>query len=151
VLNCVFYPAQQKDCRWLWQLRQHPTVAGQSLSPESIPYIKHYRWYRKLLSSQTRHLYIFTNIESMDRLGFVRSEEYGDGLMLSWAIDPNLQGQGVGKVMLETWCLHSQKDLWAQIKTNNEASKTIAARMGFYQKSLQDDVGLWLRPHTHLA
>ncbi|MEY4590591.1 MAG: hypothetical protein RL497_2667, partial [Pseudomonadota bacterium] len=121
MLTTAFRPAQAKDCRWLWQLRQHPSVAAQSLNAEPIPYRQHCRWYTQLLKDPQRQLSIFFLAESNSNLGYIRAEPYADDYLLSWAIDPELHGQGFGKHMLRTWCEVNPRTLWAQIKPTNVA------------------------------
>ncbi|HMW50165.1 MAG TPA: GNAT family N-acetyltransferase [Marinagarivorans sp.] len=145
----TFRPANQSDCRWLWQVREHPSVAMQSLNPSPIPYIKHCRWFRHLLRSQQRRLDIFIDDISGQRLGYIRAEPYQTGQLLSWAIAPEFHGQGLGKQMLSSWCQAAETTLWAQIKAENSASKAIAAQARFTQIEEKNGIETWLKTLTY--
>jgi UDP-2,4-diacetamido-2,4,6-trideoxy-beta-L-altropyranose hydrolase len=149
VLTANFRPAEQSDCRWLWQLREHPSVAMQSLNPTPIPYQQHCRWYRQLMRDEHRHLDIFVDAATGNKLGFIRAEPYEHGQILSWAVEPNFQGQGIGTLMLRAWCEGARTTLWAQIKSGNAASEAVAARVGFIKVEEQADVDVWRKDLMH--
>lgn len=144
-----FRPAHRGDCRWLWQVREHPSVAKQSLNPTPIPYIRHCRWFRHLLSSNQRRLDIYADTQSSTPLGYLRAEPYQTGQLLSWAIAPEFHGRGLGKQMLASWCQMANTPLWAQIKAENFASQAIAAQANFSKISEVNGIQTWARSHTH--
>ena len=119
-------------------------MAIQSLNPAPIPYIKHCRWYRRLKGNPALRLSIYIG-PTGERLGYIRAEPYETGQLLSWAISPAFQGQGLGKVMLRQWCEKTPGNLWAQIKTHNFASQKIAKSAGFNCEHENNGIQLWLR------
>lgn len=145
MLNPEFRPANLSDCRWLWQVREHPSVAIQSLNPAPIPYIKHCRWFRYLLNNKERRLEIFIDATSNTRLGYLRAEPYQTGQLLSWAIAPEFHGQGLGKCMLASWCQAVDTPLWAQIKAENLPSQAIAAHAKFIKLEEKNGIETWAK------
>lgn len=150
----AFRPATRTDCRWLWQLRNHPSVAAQSFSTEPIPYKNHCRWFRNFRADGKRQLDIFlldipeqhAPQELMDvRVGYVRADPFETGRILSWAISPSHQGRGLGALMLQRWCAGQTQRLWAKIKSTNEASKAIARKAGFSHLNTENATELWRR------
>jgi RimJ/RimL family protein N-acetyltransferase len=148
VLGAEFRAADFSDCRWLWQVRSHPSVAEQSLNSAPIGYLKHCRWYKQLLQDNHRQLLIFSDCQNGARLGYIRAERYETGQLLSWVIAPELHGQGLGKRMLSTWCQSARNCLWAQIKSSNLASQAIAASVGFSRIKSDKGVELWSRQRS---
>lgn len=149
MITAAFRPITRADCRWLWQLRNHPSVAAQSFSTEPIPYKNHCRWFRNFRADAKRQLDIFQldNLAYNEdcRVGYVRADPYEQGQILSWAITPLQQGKGLGALMLQRWCAGQQQRLWAKIKSTNEASKAIAHKAGFNYFSTANGTELWQR------
>lgn len=145
----MFRLANKSDCRWLWQVREHPSVAIQSLNPNPIPYLHHCRWFRQLLHNDQRRLDIFIERRSGTRIGYLRAEPFQSGHLLSWVIAPEFHGRGFGKQMLAHWCQIETTPLWAQIKTANISSKKIAAHAGFMKIASEDGLETWVRNMTY--
>lgn len=149
MITASFRPIARADCRWLWQLRNHPSVAAQSFSTEPIPYKNHCRWFRNFRADAERQLDIFQldNLAYNEdcRVGYVRADPYEQGQILSWAISPTYQGKGLGAQMLQLWCGGQPQPLWAKIKTANHASKAIASKAGFNYLSEDKGTELWQR------
>jgi len=98
-----------------------------------------------LLKSNQRRLDIFIDAITDTRIGYIRAEPFQSGQLLSWAVTPQLHGQGFGKLMLNRWCELATTPLWAQIKKENKASQSIAAHAQFLRVYEKDGIETWSR------
>lgn len=136
--------ASLSDARVLFTLRNHPQVREQSHNTEKLRFSDHQKWLENFLEDRAKCILIAE--EDGYFIGMVRFEKAEDAYLMSWAISPEVQGQGFGKVVVSDAIDIMDGDVFsAEIKQNNFASIKIAEYIGmqlikeskgvlFYQK-----------------
>ena len=128
--------AKEEDCRYLFDLRNHPIVRKASFNSKKIDYADHKVWFTKTLNNPNRKIFIVLN-ENSQKIGMVRFDKEEDYAEISIAISPNIHGKGYGTKILIKGCEKyfeeeiTVKFIIAEIKKNNIASIKAFTNAGF--------------------
>ena len=140
--NLALRPAIQLDAKSLFNLRNHPEVRRRSNNPDEIDFKTHCQWFDKVMLDQNKKILIAE--QDAQFVGMVRFEKTDEAYLMSWAVSPEVHGQGIGKSMLKN-AIESMGNhrLVAEIKEDNLASISIAESAGMTQVGKTKDTLLY--------
>ena len=129
--------ARKKDCRFIFQLRNHPKVREHFFDDREIDYSEHKKWFENNLQRDDRIILLAYN--KSKAIGVIRFDLVKADLQVAEIdiyVAPELQGQGLGKNILlegENWVRKNTqfKELIARVKDENQASVKMFTRCGF--------------------
>jgi RimJ/RimL family protein N-acetyltransferase len=122
-------PATERDIELLWLWRNDPVTRSQSRNTDPISWKAHLRWVRSALGDPGRKILIGERDSNpVGNVGFHRVD--GD-MEVSIVVAPGERGKGVGRAMLSTACADMPGDLYAAVRTGNEASRRLFESCGF--------------------
>jgi len=120
--------AKLTDSKKLFDLRNHPKVREYSHNTDKISFDEHKKWFEKTMLDDSKQIFIAQ--EKDDFVGMVRLELIDNACLMSWAIFPEFQGSGFGKIMVNMAAKTIDCTLKAEINNNNSASMKIADHIG---------------------
>jgi RimJ/RimL family protein N-acetyltransferase len=143
-------PAEEDDAHLLFQWRNDPVSARNSLNNNPLEWNEHKAWLDQSLKNPTREILIGFwggnyDYEPIHSCGTIRFDELpaGLGLEVSINIDPNLRGRGLGRDLLRAGIeRHSNRRLFATIRGENVASLIIFLASGFFLEEYNPISGL---------
>lgn len=131
-----------KDCDLLFNWRNEKACRENSLNTDEVPYETHCAWFEKRMNDKDTLIYICMLADQC--VGQVRLDMEGTIGTISYSIDPNYRGQGIGVKMLE--CLEREPEVWervsklhAQVKVTNVASQFCFEKLG-YKKECNEEL-----------
>ena len=136
--------AEEDDCRFLFDLRNHPIVREASFNTDEILIDQHEAWFEKTLKDSNTIIFVGLN-DSEERYGMVRFTKEGNKATISVAISPSLHGEGYGTSLLKECCgLYLSQEMQvheiiAEIKKSNVASMRSFSRAGFVETNPEND------------
>ncbi len=123
-------PARMDDAALLFEWANDPDVRAASFNSEPIGATEHVKWLAKRLPEGGFYI-----AERMDgrRLGYARVERTGE---IAVSVDKPLRNQGLGRRLIVMASARAVDELglvevWARVKTENEASLVAFAAAGF--------------------
>jgi RimJ/RimL family protein N-acetyltransferase len=120
--------ASLKDVEILLKWRNDNATRMVSHTTDEVKLEKHLEWLKATLQNRNRNLYVAE--ENGIPVGTVRAD-YDDGIYeLSWAVSPEVRGQGIGKRMVSLLANRIKEPIRAEVKQGNEASSKIAEFSG---------------------
>jgi len=128
--------AKEEDCKYIFDLRNHPLVRKASFNPDKIDYETHKKWFAKTLDNPNRKIFIALN-ETLKKIGMVRFDKEWNSAKINIAISPDMHGKGYGTKLLMKGCnKYFKKELTvkfiiAEIKKDNIASIKAFTKVGF--------------------
>ena len=138
MLPCRLRPVVQRDKAFLFKLHNTPSIRAVSLHPEPIQWSEHEGWFTRLLHDPGM-LGRIIEAEGNGPIGCLRLETEGRFILLSVAVSPVAQGQGVG-----SWAIaegtrlrrthYEPYILAAKILRSNLASKEAFRKAGWEMK-----------------
>ena len=128
--NLILREAVIEDATNLLEWRNHPSTRRASFDSKPINYSEHMKWLHEKLADEKCVIYIAEH--NGHAVGMVRAEEIKDEYELSWVIAPDKRGQGHGKHMLKAILTKLDKQAYAKIRQDNEASLKMAESSGMY-------------------
>lgn len=153
--------ATPQDCRFVWQVNNHPSVRAQSISTGSIPWSDHQGWYRGVLERADRLLWIAQANDTS--VGVVRFDIDARSVSaeISVALAPSARGRGLGKRLIAEASRRACDDaklrtLIAYIRPENKASLHAFEAAGYrpVTREKAQDILLWryeYQPPSQLA
>ena len=125
-------PAEENDAHLLFQWRNDPVAARNSLHNNPLQWIEHKAWLDSVLEDKSRNIFI-AEFEPDRPFGMIRLDWLPDGpAAISINIDPYLRGKGMGKALLkQTIAQFPKTRLFATIRSENVASLIIFLASGF--------------------
>ncbi|MGY5871401.1 MAG: GNAT family N-acetyltransferase [Candidatus Thorarchaeota archaeon] len=136
--------AEEDDCRFLFDLRNHPTVREASFNTDEILFDQHKAWFEKTLKDSNTIIFVGLD-DSEERYGMVRFTKDGNKATISIAISPSIHGEGYGTSILKEGCglfLSQEKEVHeiiAEIKKSNVASMRAFSKAGFVETEPEND------------
>jgi len=126
--------AKTNDCRFLYELRNHPDVRNACFETSEIKYADHEKWYADSLGNPNRTILI-GEIDNKT-IGMVRFDLKEDVSTVSVAVMPGSQKKGIGTEMLDSACEKYFKNthvyaISAEIKKSNIPSFKAFSKAGF--------------------
>ncbi|HEX3049196.1 MAG TPA: GNAT family N-acetyltransferase, partial [Aggregatilineaceae bacterium] len=128
-------PAQESDCRMIWEWANDPGTRANSFSSDPIPWETHVRWFENQLRDATKMLLIASQGER-GAIGQVRFAIDAPEATISVAVDSQWRGQGYGSKLIfrasqRVFQTTSVQLIYAYIKTDNPASRRAFAQAGY--------------------
>lgn len=140
----TFRPATQKDSKFLFELRNDPSVRKKSATTHEIKWEEHDAWLTKSLKMPDRHLFIIKLGEK--EIGQIRFDKETDSntAEVSIALYSEHRGKGIGSQVLKEGCNFAftkfkYDTLSARIKKENTASIKAFEKNGFTEKEQKED------------
>ncbi|MCG3110387.1 MAG: UDP-2,4-diacetamido-2,4,6-trideoxy-beta-L-altropyranose hydrolase [Candidatus Manganitrophus sp. SB1] len=110
-----------------------PEVRKNAFHTETIPWVTHKEWFAKKLNDPKSHLYVF-DAEGLP-VGQIRFDKEGDEARIDYSLDTLVRGRGWGSRLVSLGLeLLEKKEairLRAEVKPDNEASRSIFLSLGF--------------------
>ncbi|PRP95378.1 Spore coat polysaccharide biosynthesis protein SpsE [Enhygromyxa salina] len=129
-------PAKKGDADIIHRWANDPMTREASFSPEPIPLVDHVAWFCRELERADHHLFIVQH--QGDPVGFVRLNtipEHQGVCLVSINIAPEARQRGIGTATLKAAVAVAKelnfKQIQAQIRPSNEASRRAFTRAGF--------------------
>lgn len=138
--NLRLRKAEEKDCRFLFDLRNEEEVRKNSFQTQLIPYEQHEIWFRRKLAEEQTKIFILE--QGQQPVGEVRIDICDGEAEISYALCKEARGHGYSKWMLaelerrageEFWC----RGLIAEVKTGNTASRKIFQFLKYREKETE--------------
>ena len=134
--NYLVRPANKKDSKRIWEIRNHPISRKYSGNSEKIFFARHNLWFKnKYFNGQDNYCFV---LKSKDGLvvGYCRLDldNINNYYIISIAIDPNHHGQGLGhRLMRDTLSQFARwrKGIFAEIKKENLGSIRLFQKNNF--------------------
>lgn len=140
--------AKKKDCKDIFKWRNNQITREMSHTSEVINWDKHYEWYCNSLDMESRILLICENScnEKIALVSFNISELKA---VISINLNPTQRGKGLGRLCLtksiEVFYIEFSeiKNLLAEIKKENIASKKIFLAAGFEKYNTKNNIDFY--------
>ncbi len=128
--------ATREDSKRIWEIRNHPDVRKISGNPEAFPFDRHDSWFEeKYFARKGDHCFVLqANDENV--VGYCRIDQAKGNYLVSIALDPSLQGKGLGSMLLresisESFGPSVKNGVLAYVKRNNPDSYRFFVKNGF--------------------
>lgn len=140
-------PASYRDAGMLWLLANSTDVRRQAVSSASIPWTGHVQWFEDRLAGPDTDIFVL----EMDGLpvGQIRFDINDRTATVNYAIDASVRGRGWGAALVKMGIerLSEQRagrpeTVVAHVKTENEPSLRVFARLGFGRADEHPEDGL---------
>lgn len=126
--------ATLSDSEQIWKIRNRPEVRKNSHNSTAIPFSKHAAWFRKQYFSNGNN-YCFVAKYNDLVIGYCRYDYNSEKehLLVSIAIDPTMQGKGIGNDLLKNTLsmITSNIKIRAEIHINNLPSLKLFKKNNF--------------------
>ncbi len=128
-------PAEERDCRLLWEWANDPAVRGASFCQDFIPWEQHVSWFQSRLRDQNTRIMMAMNSHQAE-IGTVRFNLEGDRAVVSISLDHRARGKGQGSAILkmavnELFRSSQAIAIDAYVKPHNEASQKLFESASF--------------------
>lgn len=127
--------ANEEDCRFVWEVNNHPAVRAQSISTDPIAWDDHAAWFTRTLSRLDRRLYV--GWVGRERIGVVRFDRAAepDDWVVSIALASEKRGRGLGAALLrasrEAMARRDARGIVAFIRPDNTPSLRAFTAAGY--------------------
>lgn len=126
----------------LFEWRNDDLTVQNSINSNTVEWESHVKWLRYSLQSNGCKLLIAYH--DGRAAGTVRFNYHDGFAIMSWTVAPDHRGKGIGAAMLKQAIKSERdKDLIAEIKEANVASKRIADNCGFHLEATKDGIETW--------
>lgn len=134
----IIRKAQISDSRFIYDIRNHPTVRRVSLKKEKINFKEHKTWFLKKYFGKHKNFCFVADIKKRV-IGYCRIDLTGGVFFISIALHPDYLGRGYGSRLLKDSLeiINTNKKIMADVRENNVASLKFFLRNNFviYKKS----------------
>lgn len=124
-----FRRATMADVDLLFVWRNDAHTRAMSRSGDEISFADHLAWLDKSLADARRELFICRDDDAP--IGVIRRDDEGAVRELSWTLNPDCRGRGLGKAMLLNFVTQFPAPYRAEVKTGNVASRKMCLYAGF--------------------
>ncbi len=129
-MNLTLRKAVEEDGEQLFVWRNDPRVYHHYHNAQPVSREDHFQWLSLSLDNKMRDIYIVELVGN--RVAMIRFDyDCEEKANLSWAVDPEWQGRGIGVAMLKKAREFYSGTLFAEIKKENTASIKMAEAVGF--------------------
>jgi len=138
----ILRPAEEKDCKLLWEWRNEKAVRESSFSSEYVLWEEHKKWFQKKLRNKNSIILIIQNSANKE-IGQVRFDmNRNDSAEVDIGICKEERGKGYGLHGLKMACNYifknsSMKSVTAYIKKDNLISLNTFLKSGFISSGLR--------------
>lgn len=142
--NLILRKATSEDCDLLYNWRNEKECRENSLNTDEVPYETHCAWFDRRMQDKDTLIYI--GMVGKQCVGMVRLDIEGVIGKISYSIDCNFRGQGLGVCLLQT--LENEDEvqerislLHAEVKKTNPASMRCFEKLGYVmgKNTVQDN------------
>jgi UDP-4-amino-4,6-dideoxy-N-acetyl-beta-L-altrosamine N-acetyltransferase len=139
-LDGIIRPMISADLEQVLTWRNHSEIRRYMLSPSEILFAHHARWFERVSTDFTRHLFIYE--ENGQSLGFVQFERTGCVEVSNWGFyaapdAPKGTGKKLGTVALNyAFSTLGMHKVCGQALAFNEASIGLHSKLGFRQEAV---------------
>ncbi|MBU1196536.1 MAG: UDP-2,4-diacetamido-2,4,6-trideoxy-beta-L-altropyranose hydrolase [Proteobacteria bacterium] len=132
----VLRSARINDAKLLYDWANEKETRAASFNPDPISWEAHLAWFEQKISDQNTWIYIARNHMNND-IGMIRFDKTEDFFKISYLIDKNFRGQGLGSGILKAGIEKIKSDIKlpaqfaGEIKTDNPASIKSFENCGF--------------------
>lgn len=127
--------AKPDDCVEFFNWANDPTVREQSLSPSTIQWGDHKKWFSEKISSASCEIYVLE--ASGLPVGQVRFDLIGDYAEIDYSLDKITRGRGWSPTLLEksieAYRRRQATSLYAVVKRSNTPSRSALMKAGFQE------------------
>ena len=125
----------KNDAKLLFNWANEPIARANALNPKIILWDEHIAWLTRKLADESVYMYVFVD-EQQNNIGVIRFEKNIEGFVISYSIDKEYRGKGLGTVILEKGmeklCQIVENPIFiGYVKKGNIASEKIFDRLGF--------------------
>ena len=137
-------PAEEKDCKLLWEWANDPEVRAASFCQDFIPWEQHVSWFQSRLRDQNTRIMMAMNSHQVE-IGTVRFNLKGNRAVVSISLDQRARGKGQGSAILrmavnELFRSSDAIAVDAYVKPHNEASQKLFEKTSFQRFSSMEIV-----------
>ena len=140
-MDILLRKATMDDGELLLKWRNDPRIHQYYFNPMPVPHDEHFAWFKFSLEGSSREIYIAET--GGKPVGMLRVDKSADKKELSWAVDPDMQGKGIGTALLKEGRRLLAGELIAEIKAENIASIKMAKAAGFVLEKEENGVLLF--------
>jgi deoxyribonuclease-4 len=138
-----FRLAEEKDMKFLFELRNDPIVIKNSLISNKVEWNEHKKWFTDALKNHKRRIFIVIFKEK--DIGQIRFDENKDSAEISVSLVAEYRGKGCGSTILKQACEFgfsnfNYNKIIAKIKEDNIASIKSFTRIGFLEKVKENSI-----------
>ena len=132
----ILRSADIKDAKRLYEWANDKETRSASFNPDSIPWEDHLTWFKQKLADQNSWIYITRN-QTEEDIGQIRFDQADGVLNISYLLDKNFRGLGIGKFILSAGINKILSEIQlptcfqGKIKTDNMASIKSFENCGF--------------------
>lgn len=126
-----FRLATMDDAAILYAWRNDAHTRAMSRSGDEIAFADHVAWLDKSLAEARRELFICRDDDDDAPIGVIRRDDEGAVSELSWTLNPDYRGRGLGKAMLWSFVTRYPGRYRAEVKASNIASQRMCVHAGF--------------------
>lgn len=138
--------ATLQDKKLIYNWANDPDTRKNSFNQETIKWEDHEAWYDKRMADDNTKMYIF--MDFFKAIGQVRLDVEDDAATISYSVDKDCRGQGIGKEIL--YSLEKElvsksdtkkqniKKLIAHVKADNIGSKKVFESLGYEEIESED-------------
>lgn len=145
--------ARAADAQAVFDWRNDPVTRAASLSTAEVDWHTHQRWFARALENPRLVMYLAEQQAEPQLIGMCRFDinEAGDSAEVSINLNPLARGQRLAQPLLDGAIRSfgdehgAVRELSAQIRAENYASRLIFERAGFVQIASADGVGTFRR------
>lgn len=155
-LPCWVRPVEEtSDSVFLFELANEPSVREAGSHPTSIQWNEHLAWLRHHCHSKQSRLMI-VEMDNQGPVGQIRFHQQYEGCWeIGIAIHPNHRLSGLAATALslairDLSATVSVSRFLARIRTTNQASQRLFAKIGFTMESEEDSMQSWVLPNPAL-
>ncbi|TCS61608.1 GNAT family N-acetyltransferase [Varunaivibrio sulfuroxidans] len=125
-----FRRATMADADLLFAWRNDAHTRAMSHDGREIAFSDHLAWLDKSLTDARRDLFVCQG-DAAAPIGVIRRDDEGALSVLSWTLNPDYRGRGLGKAMLWSFVTRYPGRYRAEVKASNVASQKMCVHAGF--------------------
>jgi UDP-2,4-diacetamido-2,4,6-trideoxy-beta-L-altropyranose hydrolase len=141
-LGLKLRPAEERDCKLLWEWANDPAVRAASFHQEFIPWEQHVHWFQSGLRDREGTRIMMAVDSNHTEIGTVRFNLEADRAVVSISLDKNARGKGHGCAILkmaadELFRSSAAVAIDAYVKPQNEASQRLFENASFQKYPME--------------
>lgn len=122
--------ATAADCESIWNWNFAPEVRARSLRTRAVSFADHVRWFERRLADPHEPIWVIETL--VGPVGVIRLDTIGGGLArISVALAATSRGHGIGRHAISAVCQHWGRPIFAEILSDNLASRACFEACGF--------------------
>ena len=144
-----FNPAKESDAELIFEWRNDPETRAQSFSTSELKWEDHLQWFKSSLTNPHRQIFVASAIIDSKLMPVaimrrdLKTENTPTRYTLSWMVNPQARGKGVGSALLSQFVKKFPAAYSAEIKSSNIASIKMTEKAGFYLFQTHDENQVW--------